>query len=44
MKPGKKSSWERINNDGFNSLEFEGIRNEADRNSYFLSAKRRSQV
>ena len=31
--------WERINNPGFNSLEFEGIRNEADRNSFFLSAK-----
>ena len=24
--------WERINNPGFNSLEFEGIRNEAGRN------------
>jgi hypothetical protein len=31
--------WERINNPGFNSLEFEGIRNEAGRNSFFLSAK-----
>ncbi len=27
--------WERINNPGFNSLEFEGIRNEAGRNSFF---------
>ena len=32
--------WERINNSGFNSLEFEGIRNEAGRNSFFLSAKK----
>jgi hypothetical protein len=31
--------WERINNPNFNSLEFEGIRNEAGRNSFFLSAK-----
>jgi hypothetical protein len=31
--------WERINNPGFNSLEFEGIRNEAGRNSFFLSAE-----
>ena len=32
--------WERINNPGFNSPEFEGIRNEAGRNSFFLSAKK----
>lgn len=32
--------WEKINNLGFNSLEFEGIRNEAGRNSFFLSAKK----
>ena len=32
--------WERINNLDFNSLEFEGIRNEAGRNSFFLSAKK----
>ena len=32
--------WERINNPGFNSLEFEGIRNEAGQNSFFLSAKK----
>ena len=32
--------WERINNPEFNSLEFEGIRNEAGRNSFFLSAKK----
>jgi len=32
--------WERINNPGFNSLEFEGIRSEAGRNSFFLSAKK----
>ena len=30
---------EQIHNSGFNSLEFEGIRNEAGRNSFFLSAK-----
>src|SRR5947199_2222454 len=30
--------WERIHNPDFNSLEFEGIRNEAGRNSFFLSA------
>jgi hypothetical protein len=32
--------WEQINNPSFNSLEFEGIRNEAGRNSFFLSAKK----
>ncbi len=32
--------WEKINNPDFNSLEFEGIRNEAGRNSFFLSAKK----
>jgi len=32
--------WDRINNPSFNSLEFEGIRNEAGRNSFFLSAKK----
>ena len=32
--------WEKINNPSFNSLEFEGIRNEAGRNSFFLSAKK----
>jgi len=32
--------WEQINNPDFNSLEFEGIRNEARRNSFFLSAKK----
>jgi len=32
--------WEKINNQEFNSLEFEGIRNEAGRNSFFLSAKK----
>ncbi|MBU3741728.1 MAG: KilA-N domain-containing protein [Candidatus Kapabacteria bacterium] len=32
--------WERINNPDFNSLEFEGIRNQAGRNSFFLSAKK----
>ncbi len=32
--------WEQLNNPGFNSLDFEGIRNEAGRNSFFLSAKK----
>lgn len=32
--------WERINNPAFNSLEFEGIKNEAGRNSFFLSVKK----
>jgi hypothetical protein len=32
--------WERINNPAFNALEFEGIRNESGRNSFFLSAKK----
>jgi KilA-N domain len=31
--------WEQLHNPDFNSLEFEGIRNEAGRNSFFLSAK-----
>ncbi len=32
--------WEQLNNLGFNSLEFEGIKNEAGRNSFYLSAKK----
>jgi hypothetical protein len=32
--------WEQINNANFNSLEFEGIKNEAGRNSFYLSAKK----
>jgi hypothetical protein len=32
--------WEQLNNPVFNSSEFEGIRNEAGRNSFFLSAKK----
>ena len=32
--------WEQLNNPDFNTLEFEGIRNEAGRNSFFLSAKK----
>jgi hypothetical protein len=32
--------WERLNNPEFKSPEFEGIRNEAGRNSFFLSVKR----
>ena len=31
--------WEQIHNPEFNSLEFEGIKNGAGRNSFFLSAK-----
>jgi hypothetical protein len=31
--------WEKLRNPDFNSLEFEGIRSEAGRNSFFLSAK-----
>lgn len=32
--------WERLNNPDFNSIEFEGIKNEAGQNSFFLSAKK----
>jgi hypothetical protein len=32
--------WEQLNNPSFNSPEFEGIRNEAGRNSFFLSVKK----
>ena len=32
--------WEQLNNPVFNSLEFEGIKNEAGRNSFYLSAKK----
>jgi len=32
--------WEQLNNAEFNSSEFEGIKNEAGRNSFFLSAKK----
>lgn len=32
--------WEQLNNPGFNSLEFEGIKNQAGRNSFFLSVKK----
>ena len=35
---------ERINTPGLNSIEFEGIRNEAGRNSFFLSAKKWIEV
>jgi hypothetical protein len=31
--------WEQIHNPDFNSLEFEGIRNEAGRNSFFSRPK-----
>lgn len=36
--------WEQLNNPEFNSLEFEGIKNEAGRNSFFLSAKKWSEA
>jgi hypothetical protein len=32
--------WEQINNPAFNSPEFEGIKNEAGRNSFYLSVKK----
>ncbi len=32
--------WEQLNNPSFNSLEFEGIKNEAGRNSFFLPAEK----
>ena len=32
--------WEQINNPDFNSLEFEGIKNEAGRNIFYLSVKK----
>lgn len=32
--------WEQLNNSNFNSPEFEGIKNEAGRNSFYLSAKK----
>ena len=32
--------WEELNNPGFNSLEFEGIKNEAGLNRFYLSAKK----
>ena len=32
--------WERLNNPDFKTLEFEGIKNEAGRNSFYLSAKK----
>ena len=34
----------KINNSCFNSLEFEGIKNEAGRNSFYLSAKKWSDL
>lgn len=32
--------WEQLNNPDFNTPEFEGIKNEAGRNSFYLSAKK----
>ena len=31
--------WERINNDNFNSIEFDGIKNQAGVNSFILTPK-----
>lgn len=31
--------WEQINNPCFNSLEFEGVKNETGRNSFYLDTK-----
>jgi hypothetical protein len=36
--------WETLHNPDFNSLEFEGIKNEAGRNSFFLSAKKWMEI
>lgn len=36
--------WEQLNNPEFNSIEFEGIKNEAGRNSFFLSAKKWAEL
>ena len=36
--------WETINNSCFNSLKFEGIKNEAGRNSFYLFAVKWSDV
>lgn len=32
--------WEQLNNPAFNSLEFDGIKSQAGRNSFYLSAKK----
>ena len=37
-------AWELLNNPDFNSLEFEGIKNDAGRNSFYLSAKKWIEV
>lgn len=36
--------WEQINNPNFNSPEFEGIKNEAGLNTFYLSAKKWSDL
>jgi len=36
--------WEQLNNSCFNSPEFEGIKNEAGSNSFFLSAKKWTEL
>ena len=33
-------AWEKMFNEGFNSPEFEGIKNEAGTSSYFMSVKK----
>ena len=36
--------WEQLNNPSFNSLEFEGIKNNAGRDSFFLSVKKYMEI
>ena len=36
--------WEQLNNPSFKTPEFEGIKNEADRNSFYLPAKKWRQA
>ena len=36
--------WEQLHNPGINSLEFDGIKTEAGRNSFYLSAKKWNQI
>ncbi len=38
------AAWEKNNNPIFHSLELEGIKNEAGRNSYLLSVERRIEL
>ncbi len=36
--------WEQLNNPGFNSPEFGGIKSEAGKNSFYLSAKKWAEL